>query len=56
MLKEYTKPVVTRVKLVPAEAVLSVCKVVNEYVTGPSGATCCEELLEPTGNCHVPGS
>ena len=56
MQKEYTKPVVTRVKLVPAEAVLAVCKVIGEYVTGPSGATCCEDYQYLGGNCHVPGS
>lgn len=55
MLKEYTKPVVTRVNLIPSEAVLGYCKVPGQIVSGPSGDTCCEDWASQ-GGCHVPGS
>jgi len=42
MLKTYTKPVVTRVNLIPAEAVLSGCKTyMIESYPGPGDATAC---------------
>jgi hypothetical protein len=37
MRKEYTKPAVTRVNLVPGEAVLGACKT-NQFWLGPSGS------------------
>ena len=54
MLKVYSKPLVTRVNVVPAEAVLGLCK---QYVdeasvaTGPIITTCCD----PNG-CKDQGS
>lgn len=57
MQKEYKKPIVTRVNMIPAEANLSYCKFPSTpdcsyYTAGPAQTTCCED----PGGCHVPGS
>jgi len=51
MLKEYTKPVVTRVNLIPTEAALGGCKSNLLVATGPDPEVnlCC---MGSTGVCH----
>lgn len=58
MLKAYEKPVVTRVNLIPAEAVLGYCKDIGGWVSGPGQNTCCEDWLGSGGDsqCNVPAS
>ena len=56
MHKEYTKPLVKRVNLIPTEAKLAACKVYETLEEGSNGYASCCNASGGAGGCFVPAS